>query len=62
MEKCSKCSTNVKSTYHYGKCPREDTPFDLKIKCWEQLDIATFPNLTRDGRLVTLKKIKVEEE
>ncbi len=28
MEKCKLCSRDIKSIYHYGKCPKEkDEPF-----------------------------------
>lgn len=59
MEKCERCSRDTKSIYHYGRCPKEESLFELKIRRWEQLDRSTFPNLAGDGRLITVKK---EEE
>ena len=56
MEKCKLCSKNAKSVYHYGKCPKEESLFELKIKHWDQLDRLTFPSLAGDGRLVTVRR------
>lgn len=42
MNKCLLCSTKIKSTYHYGRCPREKDEWKLFVLNEELIKIMPF--------------------
>ena len=67
MEKCTSCSTDIKSVYHYSKCPRfEDLTYIEQFRELFNNQPVPFQNLRldliKDPRPITLKDLRANRE